>query len=86
LSLCPAPLSAATRPTPHAAPSAHWSCSISSWHCFVSFHYHGTTFQTERLAVNEGVRHFPPGLLDNAREGRAGNLHLFRRLFLVQTV
>jgi hypothetical protein len=80
------PLSAAARSAAHASSSAHWSCSISSWHCLIPFHYHGATFETERLAVNEGVRHFPPGLLDNAREGRAGNLHLFCGLLLVQAV
>ena len=36
--------------------------------------------------MDEGVRHFPPRLLDDTREGRAGNLHLLGCLFLVTAV
>jgi hypothetical protein len=49
-----------------------------------SFDFHGAAFQTERLAVNESIRHFPPGFLDDPRESRPRNLHLFRRLLLIQ--
>ncbi len=36
--------------------------------------------------MNKGVRHFPPGQLDNTREGRTGNLHLLRGLLLIEAV
>jgi hypothetical protein len=57
-------LSAPAWAKPHAVSLTHRSCSVSSRHFRFSFHSHGTTFQAERLAVNKGIRHFPPGFLD----------------------
>jgi len=51
---------------PHAGPRTDRACSISSWHFRFSFHPHGTAFQAKRLAVNQGVRHFAPGFLNDA--------------------
>jgi len=36
--------------------------------------------------VNQGICRFPPRLLHDAREGRAGNLHLFCGRLLIETV
>jgi hypothetical protein len=58
-------LSTTARTKPHATPRTYRSCTISSRHFRFSFHSHGAAFQTERLAVNQGIRHFTPGFLDD---------------------
>ena len=54
------------RTKPHTTPWARWSCLVFSWYFGFSFHSHGTAFQAKRLAVDKGIGHFPPGLLDDS--------------------
>lgn len=74
------------RTAPCTPPRAYRSCPFSSWHLRFSFHSHDAPFQSEHLAVNEGVRHFSPCLLHDSGKCRPRNPHLLCRLLLIEPV
>jgi hypothetical protein len=77
---------AAARGPTYALFRGHRLGPISFRHLRFSLHFHGSAFEAEGLAVNQSIRHFTAGLLDDPGEGRPRNLHLPGRLFLVEPI
>jgi FAD synthase len=49
-------------------------------------HFEFTPFYSQGFTLNQSIGNLPAGRFDDPPEGLPGNIHLFRRLFLIEAL